>query len=137
MSIRFITNLALAVAGGFLVVATQAFGAPTAATLTFAVAIGLTVVSLYMAGGIRSKPQRVIGGLGVVLGARTVVASLVFVSATAATLGFSSAIACVVLGIAGLTAHELSTEHVVHALRLMDAPAADRDPGRNGSAIAA
>jgi hypothetical protein len=137
MSIRYITNVALMVAAGFLVVATQAFGAPTAAALTFAVVIGLTIVSLYTAVGVKSIAQRVIGGVGVVLGAWTIVASLVFVPATAASLGFAAAIAFVGLGLAGLTVHELSTERVVHALEVVDELPKERQRGRNGKAVAA
>ena len=63
-------------------------GLATATSLTFAVAIGLAVVNLYMAGGLESIPQRVIGGLGAIVGAWTIIAILVFASSTAVSLGF-------------------------------------------------
>ena len=132
MSTRYITNVALMIGAGFLVVATQAFGAPAAATLTFAVTIGLTAVSLFMVAATKSIAQRAVGGVGVVLGAWTIVASLVFASATAATLGFAGALAFVVLGLIGLTLHELSAERVVHALEVVT-----KAPRRNGKAVAA
>jgi hypothetical protein len=124
MSIRYLSNLALMIAAAFLVVATQAFLAGTVAWLTFGIAAGLTLLSAYMLIGRHGIAQRMVGGLGAVLGAWTIVASLVFVPATVVWLGFASAIAFVVLGIAGLTAHELTTERVVHSL------AVEREPGR-------
>jgi hypothetical protein len=133
MSIRYLSNLALAVAAGFLVVATQAFTAPTAAALTFAIASGVTIVGLYMAAARSTIAQRVIGALVSVLGAWTIVASLVFVPATAVTLGFASALGFVALGVIGLTAHELTTERVVHSLEVEQSegvrrPHNDRQP---------
>jgi hypothetical protein len=78
MNIRYLSVLVLVITAGFLVVATQAFGVATATWLTFAVAIGLTVVSLCMAGSLESIAQRVIGGVGAIVGAWTIVASLLF-----------------------------------------------------------
>lgn len=74
-----------------------------------------------------------VGGLVAVLGAWTIVASLVFVPTTAATLGFASALGFVALGVVGLTAHELTTERVVHSLEVEESegarrPLADRQP---------
>ena len=137
MSTRYLTNVALMIAGGVLVVATAALAAPTGAALTFAVTIGLTIVSLYMLVAVKSIAQRVIGGVGVVLGAWTILASLVFVPATATSLGFAAAIAFVGLGLIGLTAHELTSERVVHALEVVTKAPAARQRGRNGKAVAA
>ncbi|HUE28855.1 MAG TPA: hypothetical protein VMP89_18925 [Solirubrobacteraceae bacterium] len=133
MSIRYLTNLALAIAAGFLVVATQAFTAPTASALTFAIASGATILGVYMLVSRSTIAQRVVGGLVSVLGAWTIVASLVFVPATAVTLGFASALAFVALGVIGLTANELTTERVVHSLDVEQSegarrPLADRQP---------
>jgi hypothetical protein len=124
MSIRYLSNLVVMIAAAFLVVATQAFVAGTVAWLTFGIAVGLTILSAYMLVSRHGIAQRVVGGLGAVLGAWTIVASLVFAPATVVWLGFGSAIAFVVLGIAGLTAHELTTERVVHSL------AVEREPRR-------
>jgi hypothetical protein len=133
MSIRYLTNLALALAAGFLVVASQVFTAPVAAALTFAIASGATILGLYMLVSRSTIAQRVIGGLVAVLGAWTIVASLVFVPATVVTLGFASALGFVALGVIGLTAHELISERVVHSLKVEQSegsrrPLADRQP---------
>jgi hypothetical protein len=79
MSIRYISNLVLAVTAGFLVVATQAFGVATA----------------------------------------------------------TSAVAFVGLGLVGLTAHELTTERVVHSLEVGHERGTTREPRRNGKPVAA
>jgi len=118
MSTRYFSNLVLALIGGFLVVATMAFAPLTAAWLTFGIAVGATVISLYMVGFEKTLPQRILGGLLAILGAWTIVASLVFAPTTVVWLGFASAIAFVALAVAGLTIHELSTERVVHSLEV-------------------
>jgi hypothetical protein len=98
MSTRYISNLAVATIAGFLVVATQAFAATTVAWLVFAIAVALTGISVFIASQ-TANAQRVVGGIGAVLGAWTIVASLVFAPATTLSLGFASAIAFVVLGL--------------------------------------
>jgi hypothetical protein len=126
MTTRFLSNLVLAVIGGFLVVATQAFAPGAVAWLTFAIAIGAVVVGAGMTAGIRDVAQRGIGALTAVLGAWTIVASLVFVPTTVVWLGFASALGFVALAVAGLIAHELHTERVVHSLEV--APDRSRSP---------
>lgn len=128
MSTRYLTNLTMVIAAGFLVVATQAsFSASTVAWLTFAIAAGLTPVGLYMLASRSTIAQRAIGAAASVLGAWTIVASLVFLPATVVSLGFASALAFVALGVVGLTAHELTTERVVHSLDV-DQPETSRRP---------
>jgi hypothetical protein len=113
-----------------LVVAEFAFTLGTAAWLTFALGIGFVVISGFMLIAGRSIVQRSIGGLGLMIGAWTIVASLVFVPATVMWLGFASAVALVALGVTGLTAHELTTERVVHSLQVERQPVAvhEREP---------
>jgi hypothetical protein len=127
---RYLSNLTLTLAAGFLVVAEFAFPVGTAAWLTFALAIGFVAVSGFMLIAGRSIAQRAIGGVSLALGAWTIVASLVFAPATVMWLGFASAVALVALGITGLTAHELTTERVVHSLQVQRDPVAvhEREP---------
>jgi hypothetical protein len=125
MSTRFIYNSLLALAAGFLIVATQAFVPGTVAWITFGIAAGVTVAGLVTI-PLRTGPiQRVLATLGVGLGIWTIVASLVFAPTTVVWLGFASAIAFVALAFGGLTAHELTTERIVHSL---DIPAREREP---------
>lgn len=125
MSSRYLSNLALVLGAGFLLVATQAFAPITVAWLTFAIAIGAALVSIPAMLGRTS--DRVLGGLVGVLSAWTIVASLVFAPATVLWLGFASAIAYVAFGVGGLTIHELTTERVVHSLEVEHAPAGERE----------
>jgi hypothetical protein len=118
MSIRYLTNMLLALVAATLVVFTMAFAPGVAATLTFAFAIALTVIgaaSLIAPTGI---VQRVIGGIVAVIGAWTIVASLVFAAPTVLWLGFAAGAAAVGLAVIGLTVHELTTERVVHSLEV-------------------
>jgi hypothetical protein len=56
-----------------------------------------------------------------------IVESLVFAPTTVLWLSFASAIALVALALSGLTAHELTTERVVHSFEVEHAPAS-REP---------
>lgn len=128
ISSRYLSNLALMLGAGFLVVATQAFAPGTVMWLTFAIAIGATLIGTWMIfGPARTGYQRVIGGLVSVLGAWTIVASLVFAPATVLWLGFASALGFVALGVSGLTIHELTTERVVHSIEVEHAPMGPRE----------
>jgi hypothetical protein len=122
MNIRYLSNLTLALAAGFLVVATQAFSPTIASALVFAIAIGATVLSLGTMAVKTTTVQRVISGIAAVVGGWTIVASLVFFPTTVVWLGFASALALVGLAVAGLTAHELTTERVVHSIEGERAP---------------
>jgi hypothetical protein len=124
MSTRYLYNLALALVAGFLVVATQAYTPGTVASLTFAIAIGVTAVSLGMIAVRGGIVHRALSGLAAVIGGWTIVASLVFASTTVVWLGFGSALALVGLGVIGLTIHELTTERVVHSLEVEREPVA-------------
>ncbi len=127
MSIRYLSNLVLGIAGGFLVVATQAFADTPVKWLAFAIAAGATIIGLGTAATTHDLAQRAVGATFATLGAWTVVASLVFGLATVATLAFASALGFVGLAIIGLTAHELRTERVVHSLEVGE-PREAREP---------
>jgi hypothetical protein len=118
MSIRYIYNVALALAAGFLVVATQSFTAGTIVALVFAISVGATVLSAAVIPFRIGLVQRALAAVALVIGAWTIVASLVFSDVTVKWLGFSSALALVGLAFIGLTAHELRTERVVHSLEV-------------------
>jgi hypothetical protein len=122
MRIRFAYNMLLTIIAGFLVVATQAFLPVTVAWLSFAIGAAAVVLA---AGSIALRTgliQRVLAGAALVIGAWTVVASLIFAPTSVVWLGFASALALVALGVTGLIAHELKTERVVHSLAVERAP---------------
>jgi hypothetical protein len=105
---------------GTLVVFTQAFSLATAAWLVFAFGCGFTVVSLTSAVMPTTLVQRAIGAIATVIGAWTIVESLVFSPATATWIGFADALGILGLALIGLMVHELRTERVVHALEIRE-----------------
>ena len=128
MSIRYLSNLVLALIAGFLVVATQAFDLFAVKWLVFAIATGATVLSLGTLVMDRNIIQRVVSLAAGVVGGWTIVASLVFGLSTVMWLGFAGALALIGLAIVGLTAHEFTTERVVHSLEVESEPSMRRDP---------
>jgi hypothetical protein len=119
MRIRYFSYLSLATAAAFLVVATQAFTLPTIAALSLGVGIGLLVVALGVAQGFRRDvPSLTIASLIALVSAWNVIASQVFSYDVVKWATFGDAAAVVVLALAGLTAHELSSERVVHSLEV-------------------
>jgi hypothetical protein len=118
MHTRYITNVLLAVAGGFLVVVSQAFAAPVFEW----VMLGVGVIAVLIGGAVvvssRGRAQRGLDVITGILGAWTIVASLVFAGSAMTALGFASGLAFAALAIAGLTLHELLTERVVHSIEV-------------------
>ncbi|MCW2527470.1 MAG: hypothetical protein JWM76_2330 [Pseudonocardiales bacterium] len=116
MSLKYFTNLTLAVAGGFLVVASRTFTASTAGWL--ALGIGVLAVILGTAGLAISRINPRAAGYGVTaaLGIWTLVAGLTFTGATQGWLVFANGVALVAVALAELTVHVVRTERVVHTL---------------------
>lgn len=118
MSTRFVSNMLLALAGGLVIVATQAFLPPVVAWIGFGVTgVGVLVVigATALAPG-RGHVQRTLDAVAAVLAAWTIVETLVFSGPLMVWLTFGAAAAIVAVAVAGLVAHELSTERVVHSL---------------------
>lgn len=118
MSIRFISNMLLALAGGFVIVATQAFAPPVVAWIAFGVTgVGvLAVITATTLTPARGQIQRTLDAVAAVLAAWTIVETLVFAGMVMVWLTLGAAAAIVAVAVAGLVAHELSTERVVHSL---------------------
>jgi hypothetical protein len=126
MSTRFVSNLLLVLAGVVVIVATQAFAPPTVRWIAF----GVTGVGVLV---LMRRPRSHPGGVACSgrstaspppLAAWTIVENLVFSGTLMAWLTFGAAAGIVAIGVAGLIAHELSTERVVHSLE--DVRSADR-----------
>lgn len=119
MSTRYLTNLTLMLLAGAVVVLSQAFSVGTFTWVMLGAGIGTMVIS---APGValpsRGSIQRGLDYVFSLLGAWTIIASVVFGGAAVTWLGFASGIGFVALALAGLTAHELSTERVVHSLEV-------------------
>jgi hypothetical protein len=118
MNSRFLTNAGLSLLGAFTVVASMAWAPSTFMWLMFAA--GIVAVALSPAAAIRRRgaSQRALDGVIAILGAWTIVASLVFSAGTVTWLGFASGVGFVALALAGLTLHELRTERVVHSVEV-------------------
>ena len=118
MNSRFLTNCVLSLLGAFTVVASQVWAPGTFQWLMF----GAGAVALLAGGAIvlrgRGNAQRALDGTIGVLGAWTVVASLVFSGTVVTWLGFATGVALVGLALIGLTLHELYTERVVHSFEV-------------------
>ncbi len=127
MSTRYLSNAALGVAGGFLVVASQAFHQPQIEWLAFAIGIIAVVLSAGIALKGRGNVQRGLDVLTLGIGAWTIVETLIFNGSTNTWLAFSSGAAFVVIALAGLTYHELSTERVVHSFEISTSEAAEQE----------
>ncbi len=129
MSTRFLSNMLLALAGGLVIVATQAFAPPVVAWIAFGVT-GVGVLALIGATALapgRGQVQRTLDAVAAVLAAWTIVETLVFSGMLMVWLTFGAAAGIVAIAAAGLVLHELSTERVVHALE--DVRGADRHMG--------
>ena len=106
---RYLSWLALAVAAGFLVVASVGFAASTVTSLGFAISVVTLVISAGIAYGERyHRAAAITAVLAAGVSAWTLVASLVFASSTVQTLAFAGSLAVVGLSLVGLTEHELS-----------------------------
>ncbi len=86
--------------------------------LMFSTAILAVTLSTAVALKGRGNVQRGLDGLVAILGAWTIVASLVFSGSVITWLGFASGAAFVALAFIGLTIHELYTERVVHSIEV-------------------
>jgi uncharacterized membrane protein YhaH (DUF805 family) len=127
MRSRFVTNVVFVVVGGFLAIASMAFGVSVFTWLMFGAGIAaLAFAAPAVTVLARGLPQRGLDGIMSLLGAWTIVASMVFGGLAITWLGFASGVALVALALAGLTLHEFSTERVVHSFEVR-APAADRE----------
>ena len=118
MSTRYATNIVLALASGFVIVATFAFSPNVAGWLAFAVT-GVFVLAMTATAALlprRGWTQRGLDGAVAALAVWTIVESLVFDGAAQTWITFGAAAGMLALAIAGLTAHELTTERVVHSL---------------------
>jgi len=126
MSERFISNVALAIAGAVVVVASQAFSSTVTGWLTFGVSLGvLALLAVVQRDRARGRLQRLLdirhrGPCAVVGGG---LCRLHGYDAHLAVVG--EAIGFVGLAVVGLVAHELKTERIVHQFEAIPAEARD------------
>lgn len=117
MSSRFITNISFMLAGGTVVVFSQAIRPGVASWIAFGVGLGiLAALSLAQLDRNRGRAQHSLDLICAPLAVWTVIASAVFTGDTVKWLSCAEGLGFVALAVAGLLVHELSTERVVHSL---------------------
>lgn len=117
MSTRYLTNMAIALLAGFVVVVSFAFAAEVGAWIAFGVAIGiLTIAVLAQAESTRARHQRAIDGLVGALAIATIVSTLVYAAPVLAWLFFAEALGLVGLSVAGLTLYEVERWRAAHGM---------------------
>ncbi|HWC82935.1 MAG TPA: hypothetical protein VG756_23525 [Pseudonocardiaceae bacterium] len=122
LSPRFGVDVLGVLAGGFLAVTAVAFTAPVAGWVGFGVFTGLAVLGAVGA-VLATRPAARIGhGVLALVSAWALIAALVFTGPALTALVFADALAVVLVALADLTVHEMSTERVVHQLEVRDAP---------------
>ena len=126
LSPRFAFDTLAVIGGAFLAVAAMSFSAPAAGWLAFGVFTGFTVLAVTSAALTRSAGQRIGHGLVGLVALWSLIAALVFAGSALTWLVFADAIALGVAALADLTAHEVTTENVVHRLEVTGSPAAGR-----------
>jgi hypothetical protein len=107
---RYFTNVIIALLAGFVVVATQAFAAPTVAWLAFGAAIASLGISvLAQLDPDRGLVQRILDGVIASIATVLIVFSLVFAGSLVTWLAFGLALGFVAVALAGMTLHEVGT----------------------------
>jgi hypothetical protein len=120
MSLKYVINLLVTLAGGFLVVASRTFAPNTAGWI--GLGIGIVAVVLGGAGLAASglRPQSIGYAVTGLVGLWTIVSSSLFSGTLLGWLMLADALALVAVALADLTAHEVTTERVVHTLEVRE-----------------
>jgi hypothetical protein len=126
LSSRFILDSLFLLASAFLVVASMTWTAGVAGWTAFGVATGITVLAASSAALTRRNAIKAGHGLVALAALWSLVAALAFSGTVLTWLVFADAIAVGVLALADLTAHEATTEKVVHQLVVHDAAGQER-----------
>lgn len=124
LSTRFGVDVLAVVAGGFLAVAAMAFSAPVAGWVAFAVFVGLTVLGGTAAVLAKGRGARLGHGLLGLVSVWAFIAALAFTGPTLTWVVFANALAVTLVALVDLTAHEATTERVVHELEVHNTPLA-------------
>lgn len=116
LSPRYALDVVAMLGGGFLVVSALTFSAGTAGWLGFGVSTAIAVLAAAGAAFNRRMSARIGHGALAVVAIWSLVAALVFAGPVLTWLVFADAVALLVVALADLTVHEVTTERVVHAL---------------------
>lgn len=120
LSIRFTLDILFLLAAAFLVVASMTWSAGVAGWTAFGVSTGITVLAAASAALTKRNAVKLGHGLVGLAALWSLIAALAFSGTVLTWLVFADAIAVGVLALADLTAHEATTEKVVHQLVVHD-----------------
>jgi len=120
LSYRFMLDNLFVLAGAFLVVASMAWSADRAGWTAFGVSTGIAVLAAASAVLTKRNSIKIGHGLVALAGLWSLVAALSFNGTVLTWLIFADAIMTGVFALADLTAHEATTEKVVHQLVVHD-----------------
>jgi hypothetical protein len=126
LSSRFILDNLFVVAGAFLAVAAMTWTIGVAHWVAFGVSAGVLVLAGLSALLARPAARKIGHGLIALAGLWSLIAALVFSGSALTWLVFADAILVGVLALGDLTAHEATTENVVHRLEVLDGAAEKR-----------
>jgi len=126
LSFRFMLDNLFLLAAAVLVVASMAWSSKTAGWTAFGVSTGIAVIAAASAAISKRNAVKIGHGLVGLAALWSLVAALAFSGTVLTWLVFADAIAVGVLALADLTAHEATTEKVVHQLVVHDAAAQDQ-----------
>lgn len=115
---RFSLDTLTVVGAGFLAVAAMSFSASTAGWIGFGVSTLFTLAAAVAALAAGSASARFGHGALAVVALWSLIAALAFSGTALTWLVFADALALAAVALADLTAHEVSTEHVVHSLEV-------------------
>jgi hypothetical protein len=124
LSPRFVLDNLFVVGGAFLAVVAMVFTASVAGWIGFGVFTGLTGLAFVSAVVARATGQKIGHTILGLVGLWSLVAALAFSGTVLTWLVFADAIALGVIALADLTAHEVTTESVVHRLVITETPVA-------------
>ena len=114
MSERFMSSLALAIAGAAGVAVSQAFSTTTTSWVIFGISLGALALLPIVVRRRESGSMLVDAATGL-LAVWSAVAAVTFSGATLKWTSFADAIAFAAVGVAGLLVHEATIEHLVPA----------------------
>jgi len=126
LSSRFILDNLFLLAAAFLVVASMTWSAGVAGWIAFGVSAAITVIAGASAVLTTRGARKVGHGLIGLVALWSLVAALAFSGSLLTWLVFADALAVGVLALADLTAHEATTEKVVHQLVVHDGTTAEQ-----------
>lgn len=118
LSTRYGVDVLGIVAGGFLAVAAVAFSASAAGWVGFGVFTGLTLLGALGAIFANRASARIGHGVLGLVSLWALIAALTFTGPALVALVFADALAVALVALVDLTAHELTTERVVHQLEV-------------------